>query len=54
MSDLLVILAVAEVNYFHIWQTGAEQKLLSAYLNSGEDSGKPNIRFDERELEIER
>jgi cobalt-zinc-cadmium efflux system protein len=37
-KDLLAIPAVAEVNDLHIWQTGAEQKLLSAHLVSGEDS----------------
>jgi cobalt-zinc-cadmium efflux system protein len=37
-NDLLAIPAVAEVNDLHIWQTGAEQRLLSAHLVSGEDS----------------
>ena len=37
-NDLLAIPAVAEVNDLHIWQTGAEQKLPSAHLVSGEDS----------------
>jgi len=37
-NDLLAIPTVAEVNDLHIWQTGAEQKLLSAHLKSGEDS----------------
>ncbi|MHB8907904.1 MAG: cation diffusion facilitator family transporter [Syntrophales bacterium] len=37
-NDLLAIPAVAEVNDLHIWQTGAEQKLLSAHLVSGEES----------------
>ena len=36
-NDLLAIPAVAEVNDLHIWQTGAEQKLLSAHLVSRED-----------------
>jgi cobalt-zinc-cadmium efflux system protein len=36
-NDLLAIPAVAEVNDLHIWQTGAEQKLLSAHLVSGGD-----------------
>jgi cobalt-zinc-cadmium efflux system protein len=36
-NDLLAIPAVAEVNDLHIWQTGAEQKLLSAHLKSGEE-----------------
>src|SRR3989339_1155339 len=33
-SDLLAIPAVAEVNDLHIWETGSEQKLLSAHLQS--------------------
>lgn len=37
-NDLLAIPAVAEVNDLHIWQTGAEQKLLSAHLKSSEVS----------------
>ena len=37
-NDLLAIPAVAEVNDLHIWETGAEQKLLSAHLKSGEES----------------
>jgi len=36
-NDLLAIPAVAEVNDLHIWQTSADQKLLSAHLVSGED-----------------
>jgi cobalt-zinc-cadmium efflux system protein len=31
-NDLLTLNGVAEVNDLHIWQTGAEQKLLSAHL----------------------
>jgi cobalt-zinc-cadmium efflux system protein len=37
-NDLLAIPAVAEVNDLHIWETGSEQKLLSAHLVSGEDN----------------
>lgn len=37
-KDLLMIPAVAEVNDLHIWQTGGNQKLLSAHLKSGEVS----------------
>jgi cobalt-zinc-cadmium efflux system protein len=37
-NDLLALDGVAEVNDLHIWQTGAEQKLLSAHLKSGEES----------------
>jgi cobalt-zinc-cadmium efflux system protein len=40
-NDLLAIPAVAEVNDLHIWQTGAEQKLLSAHLVSGGDTPDP-------------
>ena len=36
-NDLLAIPAIAEVNDLHIWQTDAEQKLLSAHLVSGGD-----------------
>jgi cobalt-zinc-cadmium efflux system protein len=36
-NDLLVIKDVAEVNDLHIWETGTDQKLLSAHLVSGED-----------------
>ncbi|MFZ4439464.1 MAG: cation diffusion facilitator family transporter [Syntrophales bacterium] len=36
-NDLLAIAAVAEVNDLHIWETGSEQKLLSAHLVSGEE-----------------
>jgi cobalt-zinc-cadmium efflux system protein len=36
-NDLLAIPDVAEVNDLHIWETGSEQKLLSAHLVSGED-----------------
>lgn len=37
-NDLLAVPGIAEVNDLHIWQTGAEQKLLSAHLLSGEGS----------------
>jgi len=37
-NNLLAIPAVAEVNDLHIWETGSEQKLLSAHLVSGEES----------------
>ena len=37
-NDLLAIPAVAEVGDLHIWQTSADQKLLSAHLKSAEDS----------------
>ena len=37
-NDLLAIPTVAEISDLHIWQTGANQKLLSAHLKSGEVS----------------
>ena len=37
-NDLLAMNAVAEVNDLHIWQTGAEQKLLSAHIRMAEAS----------------
>ena len=37
-NDLLAIPAVAEVNDLHIWQTGADQKLLSAHLRMTEEA----------------
>ena len=37
-DDLLAIPAVAEVNDLHIWQTGADQKLLSAHLRMTEEA----------------
>ena len=37
-NDLLSLKGVAEVNDLHIWQTGTDQKLLSAHLISQEDS----------------
>ncbi|MBA4423872.1 MAG: hypothetical protein C0390_12380 [Syntrophus sp. (in: bacteria)] len=37
-NDLLTLKGVAEVNDLHIWQTGAEQKLLSAHLRMTEES----------------
>ena len=44
-SDLLAIRDVAEVNDLHIWQTGADQKLLSAHLLSkGESDSEAIIR----------
>lgn len=44
-DDLLAIRGVAEVNDLHIWQTGADQKLLSAHLMStGESDSEAIIR----------
>ena len=37
-NDLLAMNAVAEVNDLHIWQTGDEQKLLSAHIRMAETS----------------
>jgi cobalt-zinc-cadmium efflux system protein len=36
-NDLLAIPAVAEVNDLHIWETGSEQRLLSAHIKSVKD-----------------
>lgn len=43
-SDLLAIPDVVEVNDLHIWQTGADQKLLSAHLLSKGESSEAIIR----------
>jgi cobalt-zinc-cadmium efflux system protein len=43
-SDLLAIPDVAEVNDLHIWQTGADQKLLSAHLLFKGESSEAIIR----------
>jgi Co/Zn/Cd efflux system component len=40
-NDLLAIPTVASVNDLHIWQTGADPKLLSAHLKSGVNSRLP-------------
>ncbi len=37
-NDLLAIPAVTEVNDLHIWETGSEQRLLSAHIKSGEEA----------------
>lgn len=37
-NDLLAISGVAEVNDLHIWESGSEQRLLSAHLKSGGES----------------
>jgi cobalt-zinc-cadmium efflux system protein len=37
-NDLLAIPTVAEVNDLHIWETGSEQRLLSAHIKSGEET----------------
>lgn len=50
-NDLLAIPAVAEVNDLHIWETGAEQKLLSAHLLSkGESNSEAIIRLAQEML----
>jgi len=36
--DRVAIPAVVEVNDLHIWESGSEQKLLSAHLKSGGES----------------
>jgi cobalt-zinc-cadmium efflux system protein len=47
LNDLLAIPSVAAVNDLHIWQTGADQKLLSAHLRTaaeGTADGETIIR----------
>jgi len=54
-NDLLAIPAVAEVNDLHIWQTGAEQKLLSAHLQSkGESSDSEAIIRSAQEMLLQK
>jgi cobalt-zinc-cadmium efflux system protein len=44
-NDLLALDDVAEVNDLHIWQTGADQRLLSAHLvSTGESDSEAIIR----------
>jgi cobalt-zinc-cadmium efflux system protein len=49
-DDLLAIPDVAEVNDLHIWQTGADQKLLSAHLLFKGESGEAIIRSSQEML----
>ncbi|MBM4315656.1 MAG: cation transporter [Deltaproteobacteria bacterium] len=49
-SDLLAIDGVAEVNDLHIWQTGADQKLLSAHLVFKGESSEAIIRSAQERL----
>lgn len=37
-KDLLAIPAVSKVNDLHIWESGSEQKLLSAHIQSGQEA----------------
>ncbi len=54
-NDLLAIPAVAEVNDLHIWETGAEQKLLSAHLQSkGESSDSEAIIRSAQEMLLQK
>jgi len=53
-ADLLAIPGVAEVNDLHIWQTGADQKLLSAHLISSGDSDGETIIGTAQEMLLHR
>jgi cobalt-zinc-cadmium efflux system protein len=54
-NDLLAVPAVAEVNDLHIWETGSEQKLLSAHLQSkGESSDSEAIIRSAQEMLLHR
>ncbi len=55
LNDLLAIPAVAEVNDLHIWQTGADQKLLSAHLQSrGKSSDSEAIIRSAQEMLLQK
>ncbi len=54
-NNLLAIPAVAEVNDLHIWQTGADQKLLSAHLQSkGKSSDSEAIIRSAQEMLLQK
>jgi cobalt-zinc-cadmium efflux system protein len=54
-NDLLAIPAVAEVNDLHIWETDADQKLLSAHLQSkGESSDSEAIIRSAQEMLLQK
>lgn len=53
-DDLLAIRGVAEVNDLHIWQTGADQRLLSAHLLSKEESDSEAIIRSAQEMLLHR
>ena len=44
-SDLLTMFGVIEINDLHIWQTGSENRLLSAHLKIKELSSEERIRL---------
>jgi cobalt-zinc-cadmium efflux system protein len=53
-KDLLALDGVLEVNDLHIWQTGAEQKLLSAHLVSKADADNEAIIRSAQEILLHR
>jgi cobalt-zinc-cadmium efflux system protein len=53
-NDLLALDGVMEVNDLHIWQTGAEQKLLSAHLVTKEGAGSEAIIRSAQEILLHR
>ena len=53
-NDLLEIPAVAEVNDLHIWQTGADQRLLSAHVVTKGDADSEAIIRSAQEILLHR
>jgi cobalt-zinc-cadmium efflux system protein len=53
-NDLLALNGVEEVNDLHIWQTGADQRLLSAHLVSKGDAGSEAIIRSAQEMLLHR
>jgi cobalt-zinc-cadmium efflux system protein len=53
-NDLLALDGVAEVNDLHIWQTGADQKLLSAHLVTKGDADSEAIIRSAQEVLLHR
>jgi len=44
-SDLLIMFGIIEINDLHIWQTGSENRLLSAHLKIKELSSEERIKL---------
>ena len=53
-NDLLEIPAVAEINDLHIWQTGADQRLLSAHVVTKGDADSEAIIRSAQEILLHR
>ena len=53
-NDLLEIPAVAEINDLHIWQTGADQRLLSAHVVTKGDADNEAIIRSAQEILLHR